>query len=269
MLLLASLVYLSSHWQVAPSCPSSFTSVDSTIGALSDSSSLQICVAKSVLVKGSDGSIKLVIGANSSAPSCLVYPNGLSPDLSFDLIQSGHLGCWSLYPPYQSVTIVNLTKPSTQKLVTAFKTFRPLQPKIFFKPNRTVQLGESVLLYSWAVNQNIKGKLLNLPVEVRFKPITYKWSIKFPDLSSTKFSSPKPTFIGRSEGEHLANLSVGYTLEYAFPALTAWSFVKPNILLIAAQKALQVESQPEPQPSFLPPRLVDGPCRANSTSWGC
>lgn len=269
MLLLASFALASSSWALAPNCPSTFSSVSTTIGAVSDSAQLTLCASKATLVRGSNGSLTLVIGSQTStAPKCLVYPNGLNLDLTYSLLSSGHVGCWSLYPPYQSVAIVNIGRPSKVKLQSALKSFKPETPKIFLRPSKGIEVGTQVQFSSSAKDQVLKTKLLNLAAQIRFKPTKYKWS--FVEGTSQQITSlSKPKYIPTSTGDKRALLTVSYSVEYLFTGLTNWNAVKPDLLINANPVAFTVGAAEPPKTTSQPPRLVNSPCSVGSTAWRC
>ena len=270
MLLLASVVLASSTWASAPSCPTAFTAVNTTIGAVSNSSQLTICASKAVLIKGVNGSLNLVLGSQvSSAPSCLVYPNGLSMDLTYGLLSSGHVGCWSLYPPNQSVAIVNVGKPSQVKLQAALKSFKPEVPRIFFRPTAGIKIQTSVNLYSTARSQLVRSNLLGIPAQIRFKPVKYKWTFS-PIGSLLKTSSlAKPTYIPKGTGQVKVLLTVSYSVEYLFTGITNWTAANPDILTNANAENFNVGSAPVPPRTKGPPRLVNEPCGMDPNIWRC
>lgn len=270
MFILAAVLLSTASWASAPSCPTAFSSVSTTIGAISDSSQLNLCVSKATLVKGSNGSVSLVVGSQSSnSPKCLVYPNGLSLDLTFGLISTGHVGCWSLYPPNQPVAIVNVGRPSQSRIYSALKSFRPQIPRIALKPSKNIQVGTKIIANSSAKAETIKTKLLTLPAQIRFKPVRYLWQIRQGGQSVFSSSSSTFTFIPKNRGEALASLNVWYSIEYAFTGLTPWTVVKPNILLAAVPVAFQVGSAQIPENPKDPPRLVNKPCLSGSKAWRC
>ena len=264
MLLLTTLL-VSGLWHQAPSCPPAFSFTNTTVGALSDSAELSLCVSNAVLVKGSNGSVSLAIGApTATAPRCLVYPNGLSPDLMASLLQSGHVGCWSLYPPSQPIAIVNIGKPSQTKLSAALKSFRPTTPSIFVKPSSGILVGTGVQLSSSANLQLIKTKLLGLAAQIRFKPLNYKWQIT-DNGSSASATISDPRYLADTAGKVQVNLAISYSVEYIFSGLNTWTRVRPNIISNATPVAFQVGQEVLPQI----PRLVARPCVPNVISWGC
>ncbi|CAB4681468.1 MAG: hypothetical protein F2662_01455 [Actinobacteria bacterium] len=267
MLLLTTLL-VSGLWYQAPSCPPAFSFTNTTVGALSDSAELSLCVRNAVLVKGSNGSVSLAIGApTATAPRCLVYPNGLSPDLMASLLQSGHVGCWSLYPPSQPIAIVNIGKPSQTKLSAALKSFRPTTPSIFVKPSSGILVGTGVQLSSSANLQLIKTKLLGLAAQIRFKPLNYKWQIT-DNGSSASATISEPRYLADTAGKVQVNLAISYSVEYIFSGLNTWTRVRPNIISNATPVAFQVGQEVVP-PKTQIPRLVARPCVPKVISWGC
>ena len=267
MLLLTTLL-VSGLWHQAPSCPPAFSFTNTTVGALSDSAELSLCVSNAVLVKGSNGSVSLAIGApTATAPRCLVYPNGLSPDLMASLLQSGHVGCWSLYPPSQPIAIVNIGKPSQTKLSAALKSFRPTTPSIFVKPSSGILVGTGVQLSSSANLQLIKTKLLGLAAQIRFKPLNYKWQIT-DNGSSASATISDPRYLADTAGKVQVNLAISYSVEYIFSGLNTWTRVRPNIISNATPVAFQVGQEVVP-PKTQIPRLVARPCVPKVISWGC
>jgi hypothetical protein len=270
MLLLATVLLSSTSWLADPSCPPAFSSLNTTIGAISDSTQLNLCVSKAIFVKGTNGSLTLILGSGSSnAPRCLVYPNGLSLDLTFSLLSSGHVGCWSLYPPNQTVSIVNVGRPSQSMLYSAMKSFRPQTPLIFVKPAKNIKVGTKVILYSSAKSEVLNTKLLSLPAQIRFRPIKYRWRISQGGLKAVSSVLAKTTFVPTIKGDGLASLAVTYSIEYSFTGLTSWSSVQPNILLNASPNRFSVVSEEVPKRAKEPPRLVNRPCSSGSTAWRC
>jgi len=268
MLLLTSLL-VSTLWHQAPACPPTFSVTSTTVGAVSDSAELLLCVSNAILVKGSNGSISLAIGAPSStAPRCLVYPNGVNPDLMSSLLQSGHVGCWSLYPPSQPIAIVNVGKPSQTKLISALKSFRPTTPRIFLKPSSGILVGMNLQLTSSAGLQLVKTKLLGLAAQVRFKPISYKWQIVDSVGLASSFSTAQPSYQTKFKGYVQVNLAVSYSIEYLFSGLTSWTRVRPNILTNAHPVTLLVIEKELPPITHIP-RLVAKPCFPSFKAWGC
>jgi len=241
-------------------CPTSFSQTNTTVGAISNSKQLTLCVTNSYVVKGSNGSLTLVLNSNQSAPKCLNYPNGLNSDLSFSLLDSGHVGCWSLYPPSEPLTIVNLGAPSQAKISQALKSFRPLQPRILLKPGNQVPIGTTVGFSNTAKLELQKGILLNLPVEVSFRPISYRWMFAGRAYQNASFLTKVIT-----KGNFPVTLTVSYSVEYRFPGLLNWRIVKPDILLNASPVNLLAT---EAASSNRRPRLVDQPC-FTAARWGC
>lgn len=268
MLLLTSLL-VTGLWQQAPTCPPAFSFTNTTVGAVSDSVELSLCVSNAVLIKGSNGSVSLAIGTSgSAAPKCLIYPNGLSPDLMSALLLSGHVGCWSLYPPSQPVSIVNVGKPSQTKLAAALKSFRPSTPRIFVKPNSGILVGTTVQLSSSANLQLIRTKLLGLSAQIRFKPLSYKWQILNNAGAAITATAVQPSYFASTKGGVQVNLAISYSIEYLFAGLTSWTRVRPNIYSNAIPVAFQVGQVLNPPISHIP-RLVAKPCIPKVPSWGC
>jgi hypothetical protein len=270
MLVLASILLGSTAWSSAPSCPVAFSVVNTTVGAISSSYQLNLCVSKATFIKGTNGSLTLVVGNQvSTAPRCLVYPNGLSLDLTFSLLSSGHVGCWSLYPPGQAMAIVNVGKPSQVTLRSALRSFRPEMPRIFYRPTKGMEVGDSVFFQSSAKAQTLKTKLLTLPAQIRFKPLRYRWTV-IEGLQTTKRSSlAKPVFAPTSAGIAKASLTVSYSVEYLFTGLTSWTLVKPDLVVNAYPVSFEVGNIEPPVPKIGPPRLVSSACLFGSSDWRC
>lgn len=270
MLLLASLALTSSSWALAPSCPSAFSSVNTTIGAISDSAQLTLCASKAALIKGTNGSLNLVIGSQvSNAPQCLVYPNGLSLDLTYDLLTSGRLGCWSLYPPNQAIAIINVGKPSQLKLQSALKSFKPDIPKIFYRPSKGIEVGTQISFSSSARAQTIKNKLISLASQVRFKPTKYRWSFVSGSQKATSFTSANLKYVPTNQNKVKVLLAVSYSVEYLFVGITNWNVVKPDLVANAYPVSFTVGAPDPPNSSKGPPRLVNSPCVTGSSAWRC
>ncbi len=270
MLLLASIALATSGWAAAPSCPSAFSSVSTSVGAVSNSTQLTLCASKALLIKGSNGSLNLIIGSQTStSPKCLVYPNGLSFDLTYSLLSSGHVGCWSLYPPSQAIAIVNIGKPSQSKLQSALKTFKPEIPRIFLKPSKGIKVKQQVSLSSSARIQTLKTKLLGLAAQIRFKPTKYKWTFAAVGATTQTSALAKPTYIPDRAGDVRVLLAVSYSVEYLFDGLTSWSVVKPDLVTNANQVTFNVGSVDPPKSIKEPPKLVNSPCLNGSSAWRC
>jgi len=270
MLVLASILLGSAAWNAAPSCPAAFSVVNTTVGAISNSAQLNLCVSKATFVKGTNGSLTLVLGNQiSPAPRCLVYPNGLNLDLTFSLLSSGHVGCWSLYPPNHAMAIVNVGKPSQVTLRSALKTFRPEVPRIFYKPTKGIEVGNSVFFQSSAKVQTIKTKLLTLPAEVRLKPLRYRWTVIEGSQTTKRSTLAKPVIALSSAGVAKASLTVSYSVEYLFTGLTSWTLVKPDLIVNATPVSFEVGTIEPPALKLGPPRLVSSACLFGSSDWRC
>jgi hypothetical protein len=244
--------------------------VNTTIGAISDSSLLNLCVSKASFIKGTNGSLSLVLGSSSNdAPKCLVYPNGLSLDLTYGLLTSGHVGCWSLYPPNQAVAIVNIGKPNQSKLNSALKSFRPQVPRILLKPSRNIEVGTKVSFSSSARSETIKTKILTLPAQIRFRPVRFSWQLSQGGLKPILSTTPTWAFTPAIVGEATVSLSVWYSIEYSFTGLNPWTQVKPNIGSAASPLSFPITSRSIPETPKDPPRLVNKPCVLGSSAWRC
>ena len=259
--MLLEVLLVSGLWQQEP-CPPALTQTNTTIGALSNSQQLSLCVSDSVLVKGKAGSLTLVMNSTSTAPRCLVYPNGLSPDLTLNLLQSGHVGCWSLYPPAEPIAIVNVGTPSNALARSLLKNFRPLQPRILYTPKTALVSNTQVVFSSTAKVEVQKCQLLGLSCQVRFTPLVYSWK-----LGSATSKLAKPALVVQA-GKLRAALTVSYKIEYVFPGLTSWRLVRPNLISNANPVDLLVSDVPDPTSTPRAPRLVYRPCQ-RSSDWGC
>jgi len=270
MLLLASIALASSSWAAAPSCPAAFSSLSTTVGAVTSSSQLTLCASQALLVRGANGSLNLVVGSSgSNAPRCLVYPNGLSLDLTHGLLSSGHVGCWSLYPPSQTLAIVNVGKPSEVKLQSALKAYKPEIPKIFYKPSKGAQVGTRISFSTSAKLQTLKTRVMGLPAQVRFKPSRFRWTFLEPGDKPKASALSKPTYIPLVVGDTKVALTVSYAVEYSFTGVTPWRLVKPDIVVNATPVTLRASSGENPKSSKDPPKLVNSPCLLYSTDWRC
>lgn len=267
MPILATAAFLAG-WVMGSNCPGALLATNTTVGAISNSASLSVCVSKSQLITGSNGSLTLVIGGGTTnAPRCLIYPNGLSPDLTLQLLQSGHVGCWSLYPPGQPITIVNLGIPPSSRIQSVLKTFQPDVPRILINAKDPFVTGDVIPISSTAALKFIQSKLLGLPLQVRFKPANYSWLVL---PSKDLYINPKISWRVRAAGLVQVNLTVAYTVEYEFPGITSWRRVQPNISINASPVTLVISEIPKvPQKDKEIPRLVGGPCQIGSLAWGC
>ncbi len=257
MLIEATLVIGLLHTQ---SCPTAFNQTVTSVSGISNSRELILCVSNSYLVRGTNGSLTLVLNSNQSAPKCLVYPNGLPSDLAYDLLSSGHTGCWSLYPPGEPITIVNVGKPAQTKITQALRNFRPLQPRILVSPSRTVPVSTMLTFSNTAKAELQKDSLLNLPCEVRFQPVSFKWSYSGETATSSRFD-----WLAQNPGGFQVNLVVSFTIEYRFKGLSDWRIVKPNIQVNAFPVTVSIIGSPVLRHR---PKLVDQPC-FSPNRWGC
>lgn len=262
MLTISGLALLGGIW-LSPTCPGSLQISNATVGAISNSTELQLCVRKATLITGSDGSLKLILNAAAAKPSCLIYPNGLSPDLSYDLLTNGYTGCWSLYPPSQPIALVNIGSPSRQQIAGALKSFKPARPRILVKPSQDLQVADRLYFSTTARAHTVTCKMLTLNCQVRFTPKSYLWRI-----DQTKSKLAKPNFLLSQPGWLAVSLAVSYGVEYRFVGLTNWSTVRPGIISNAPPLQLKIALIPTEPPRARIPRLVDKPC-GNTPRWGC
>ncbi|MFM8926993.1 MAG: hypothetical protein ACKOFA_02175 [Rhodoluna sp.] len=261
MLSLTAIFLLGGLYQSA-SCPGSFQTASYSVAAISNSSDLLLCISKAVLVTGSDGKLNLVLNSSSPAPSCLIYPNGLSPDLSAQLISSGHTGCWSLYPPTQIIAVTNIGNPSRASISKALATFKPTQPRIILYPKTGHTVGQQLSLWPSSKIELLRSKMLSLPCEIRFTPKSYRWSI-----AGKVASQAKQQLLLASAGQVFITLSVGFAVEYRFVNLTSWRSVRPNLTANAPPVTVVVSSDEKPKLRRVP-RLVDKPC-TTARRYGC
>jgi len=162
---------------------------------------------------------------------------------------------------------VNLSTPSQSTIQAALKSFKPDSPRIKVRPSAVVAVGTSLSFASTAATKLIKSSLLNLPLQVRFKPATYYWKLS---PSSKAFTSVSPTWKADRAGTYRMEHRVSYSVEYSFTGLTPWRSVKPNISMTAVPLSLVVKQTQEP-PGELKriPRLVGGPCVTGEKLWAC
>jgi hypothetical protein len=162
---------------------------------------------------------------------------------------------------------VNVGTPSTSRIQSALKQFKPDVPRITVSPKAPYRIGGVLKFGSTAASKLIKANLLGLPLQVRFKPVSFNWLIT--PVQKT-FSSSTVSLKATGEGMFQASLRVGFSVEYSFPGITSWRIVRPNILVSASPVSYQVLGQPIPPKSIpLIPRLVGGPCERLSKAWGC
>lgn len=261
MLLVSTLLYLGTLTATSP-CPPAFQTLNTTVGALTNSTEMLICLRKAVLTPASDGSLTLVINSNKPAPECLIYPNGVSPDFAAELINSGHTGCWSLYPPSQKIAVTNVGSPPKRIINLALARFRPTVPRIYLTPKKGFLVGNPIRFTNSAKLETQKCRMLSLNCEVRFTPKTFRWLVNFESGRSASH-----VFLPKVEGKVLANLSVSFTVQYRFLGLTNWRAVSPNVTATASPVTLIVGVVPKP-PATHSPRLVDQLCSARPR-WGC
>lgn len=262
MLTVTGLALLGGIW-LSPACPNSLQITNTTVGAISNSAELSLCVSRATLIRGADGDLKLVLNYVQTTPSCLNYPNGLSPDLSYNLLAKGYRGCWSLYPPSHPVAIINIGSPSRHQISNALKSFKPIQPRILVRPNIHLQVGNRLNFSSTAKTHTVSCKILGLSCQVRFTPKNHNWQI-----GQIKSKVAKPSFLLNQSGWLSANLSVLFSVEYRFIGLSNWSAVKPGIISNAPTLRLHAGLIPTKPPTSRNPRLVDKPC-GNTPRWGC
>jgi len=261
MLTLSAIFLLGGLYQ-SGGCPGNFQTTSQTVSAITNSTELLLCISKAVFVKGQDGKLNLVLNSSSSSPKCLIYPNGLSPDLSAQLISSGHTGCWSLYPPSQVIAITNIGSPSRLAITKALAKFKPTAPRIMLYPKSGHQIGQTLALWSSSKVETQRCTLLGLACQIRFSPKTYRWVI-----DGKVATQPKQQLKLNEVGQMPIMLSVGFSVEYRFVDLTAWRSVKPNVTANAPSITVSVSGKERPSPKRNP-RLVDRPC-SGTARYGC
>jgi hypothetical protein len=162
---------------------------------------------------------------------------------------------------------VNVGIPSTAKIQSALKQFKPDTPRILVNAKAPFVLGSTIPFSSTAKLKQIQSKLLSLPLQVRFRPVDFSWQV----LPSKKvFGTAKIKWIADRVGLAQIGQRVSFSVEYLFTGITGWRRVQPNISVNALPVTVQISEKPEPpKQSKEIPRLVSGPCQVGIVAWGC
>lgn len=249
------------------SCPKDFGVLETTIGAFNTSSALNICASKAE-VFSSGGKIVLVLGGTLERPRCLNYPGGRAPDLT-SLLLSDHVGCFSLYPPTQSVAVVNLGGIASPKLSSAMAKFAPALVRSFVSPPTTV-LGQRVAFSSTASSSLVRGTLLGLPIKAHFGLAATNWQFNFADGAVSTSSARYPSLVMNRVGAHTAKLQVGFASSFQILGSQIWHSVA-GVISRSAQPLpfYGIEALPPAKSSHRRPVLVARDCDKALSAYGC
>jgi len=241
--------------------------LETTIGAFNTSSALNICASKAE-VFSSGGKIVLVLGGTLERPRCLNYPGGRAPDLT-SLLLSDHVGCFSLYPPTQSVAVVNLGGIASPKLSSAMAKFAPALVRSFVSPPTTV-LGQKVAFSSTASSSLVRGTLLGLPIKAHFGLAATNWQFNFADGAVSTSNARYPSLVMNRVGAHTAILQVGFASSFQILGSQIWHNVA-GVISRSAQPLsfFGLEALPPAKSSHRRPVLVARDCDKALLAYGC
>lgn len=171
----------------------------------------------------------------------------------------------------KKVTTKVITKPTTANKTSATADFTPAGVNGNVYPSNELTVGQQASFTSTAVQHYRSGKLLDLPTDVRFTPISVSWSF----ADGTTATGAYTPHIFSVAGEHQVQVQVVYSVSYRVKGSLAW-IAEPDTITVAddllvdvsagAGPGNQLEVQDTQTPEVL---LVGQDCIRNPGSFGC
>lgn len=171
----------------------------------------------------------------------------------------------------KKVTTKVITKPTTANKTSATADFTPAGVNGNVYPSNELTVGQQASFTSTAVQHYRSGKLLDLPTDVRFTPISVSWSF----ADGTTATGAYTPHIFSVAGEHQVQVQVVYSVSYRVKGSLAW-IAEPDTITVAddllvdvsagAGPGNQLEVQDPQTPGVL---LVGQDCIRNPGSFGC
>ena len=164
-----------------------------------------------------------------------------------------------------------ISKPSTANKTSAVASFTPAGVTGNVYPSSELSVGQQASFTSSAVQHYRAGKLLGVPTEVRFTPISVFWN--FGDGNSGSGSYVPHTF--SSTGTHQVQVRVVYAVSYRVRGSLTW-IAEPDSISVADDLLVDVSAGAS-HPSNAAVNsgantkvlLVGQDCLANPGSFGC
>jgi hypothetical protein len=171
----------------------------------------------------------------------------------------------------KKVTAKVIAKPGSTNTTSATADFTPAGVNGNVYPSNELAVGQQASFTSTAVKHYRTGKLLDLPTEVQFTPISVTWN--FGDGSAAIGAYTPHVF--SEAGVHQVQVLVVYSVNYRVKGSLAW-VAEPDTITVADEILVDVSADAElgAQPEFEEtddPRvlLVGQDCLSNPGSFGC
>ena len=171
----------------------------------------------------------------------------------------------------KKVTTKVISKPGTANKTSAAADFTPAGVNGSVFPSNQLTVGQQASFTSTAVQHYRTGKLLDLPTDVRFTPVSISWN--FGDGSAATGAYTPHSF--SEAGAHQVQVLVVYSVSYRVKGSLAWISEPDTItvvdnlmveVLAGGSFADQSEVQPFDNQKVL---LVGQDCLRNPGSFGC
>lgn len=171
----------------------------------------------------------------------------------------------------KKVTTKVITKPTTANKTSATADFTPAGVNGNVYPSNELTVGQQASFTSTAVQHYRSGKLLDLPTDVRFTPISVSWSF----ADGTTATGAYTPHIFSVAGEHQVQVQVVYSVSYRVKGSLAW-IAEPDTITVADDLLVEVSAgaglgnELEVQDTQTPEVLLVGQdCIRNPGSFGC
>jgi hypothetical protein len=171
----------------------------------------------------------------------------------------------------KKITAKVISKPGSANKTSATADFTPAGVNGNVYPSNELAVGQQASFTSTAVKHYRSGKLLNLPTEVQFTPISVTWN--FGD--GTAATGAYIPHIFSVAGVHQVQVQVVYSVSYRVKGSLNW-VAEPDTITVADDLVVDVSAgaetgaQPEVQDTNnLKVLLVGQDCLSNPGSFGC
>lgn len=171
----------------------------------------------------------------------------------------------------KKVTTKVISKPGSSNKTSATADFTPAGVNGNVYPSNELAVGQQASFTSTAVKHYRSGKLLDLPTEVQFTPISVTWNFGDGTAATGAYT---PHVFG-SAGVHQVQVLVVYSVSYRVKGSLAWVSEPDTItvaddILVDVSAASGLAAQPEvPGNENQRVLLVGQDCLSNPGSFGC
>ncbi len=151
--------------------------------------------------------------------------------------------------------------------------FRPTPPVQYMQPDGWMVVGLPTNFYADTAAHVVSGELFDLPAEVRFTPVTYRWrygdatravlgtkGATWAALGLREFDATPTSHIYRASGTYVIDLDVDYTAHYRILGGTWWRI--PGVLQLPANRLVATAGDAVTV-------LVDRDCATAPSGPGC